>query len=99
MDRLPENIILLLLLRLTLMFTRIVKLAQDRHNERQFQLILIKSMTIAHVAKFFQLPILIWNKNTSELAALLNYSLVVGYIVLALTHVYSGKYISWLTAC
>lgn len=82
--------ILFILLRLSLLFTRSEENLNIHHNERAFQLSLIKAMTIAHVAKFFQLPILIWNKNTNELATNLNHTLVIGYIILALTHVYSG---------
>lgn len=86
-----ENVLLFILLRLSLIFTRASNVQNAKYGEAECVLNLIKSITIAHVAKFFQLPILIWNKHTSDMVVMLNHGLVMGYIMLAFTHVYSGK--------
>lgn len=86
-----ENIILFILLRISLMFTRPPKSPQQTNSETEFLLNLMKSITLANVSKFFQIPMLIWNKHTSDVGVLLNHALVMGYVVLALTQVYSGN--------
>lgn len=49
---------------------------------------LVKAMTLAKIAKFFMIPIVIWSKNASDSSSL-RLVLVNGYYFLSLVHVLS----------
>lgn len=49
---------------------------------------LVKAMTLAKIAKFFMIPIVIWSKNASDSSSL-RLVLVNGYYFLSLMHVFS----------
>lgn len=60
-------------------------------SEKSFLYHLMKSIILASIAKFFLIPIVIWNNNTTDLGVMLHLVLVNGYYFLSLLNVYSGK--------
>lgn len=56
-----------------------------------FFVILIKAITLANIAKFFLLPIIIWNNHTGQFEKSVNFLLVMGYFLYGLVSVHSGK--------
>lgn len=59
--------------------------------ETKLVILLLKSITLANIAKFFLLPAMIWNKNSESFEKQLNFSLVMAYYLYGLIQVYSGK--------
>lgn len=52
---------------------------------------LVKAVTLANISKCFLLPIIIWSSHTNELAVKFNFILIMGYFMLALIRIHSGK--------
>lgn len=87
-----DNLLLLVLLRLGLLLANKVRsLHKLPQRESQILILLLKAITLANVVKFFLLPIMIWNNHTGEMEKKFNFTLVMGYFVYGLIHVYSGK--------
>lgn len=62
-------------------------------NEKQISMEILKSLTLASIAKFLLLPIMIWNTNTNEIGILIHLALVTVYYGLCLINVYSGIFV------
>lgn len=62
--------------------------------ETKLVILLLKSITLANIAKFFLLPAMIWNKNSENFEKQLNFTLVMAYYLYGLIQVYSGLQIS-----
>lgn len=61
-----------------------------KQREYKILILLLKAITLAQVVKFFLLPIMIWNNHTGDMEKKFNFTLVMGYFVYGLIHVYSG---------
>lgn len=87
-----EKLLFLLLFRI---WSRILHLGNvieigSAGGELEFCMRTLKSLALASIAKFFLIPIMIWNNNTIEMGILVHLALVMGYYGLCLISVYSG---------
>lgn len=64
----------------------------NMQRESKLLILLLKAITLANVVKFFLLPIMIWNNHTGDMEKKFNFTLVMGYFVYGLIHVYSGRF-------
>lgn len=74
-------------LLLVLMFQLWTKVTNGSSNKLD-TMYLVKAMTLAKIAKFFMIPVVIWSKNASDSASL-RLVLVDGYYFFSLMHVLS----------
>lgn len=61
---------------------------QKLTSEKSYIIHLVKAMTLANIAKFFMIPVVIWSNDTTEVASL-RLLLVNGYYFLSLVNVFA----------
>lgn len=91
-----DNLLLLVILRIGLLLANGMSPSQallelNTQDESKILILLLKAITLANVVKFFLLPIIIWNNHTGDIEKKFNFTLVMGYFVYGLIHVYSGR--------
>lgn len=86
-----DNFILLLLLRLGMFAAKDIEWRGSVKAESKLFILLLKSVTLANIAKFFLLPAVIWNRDSDSLEQRLNFSLVTAYYLYGLIQVFSGE--------
>lgn len=89
---LAEKLLFLLLLRIWTQILYYGNMTERKSNEQLLSMQILKSLTLASIAKFLLLPIMIWNNNTNETGILIHLALVTGYYGLCLINVYSGTF-------
>lgn len=91
-----DNLLLLIILRIGLLLAGQMNpphtlQVPSPQPESKTLIVLLKAITLANVVKFFLLPIMIWNNHTGDMEKNFNYTLVMGYFIYGLIHVFSGR--------